>query len=85
MPAVLMMAWQSSPSHGLAKQPVVILRIRIVILGLDPRITLSPYPLNSSHFSVVRAATDARGGTEHDRRKPEESSVAGRMVPESRG
>src|SRR5450759_3647585 len=42
----------------------------VVILGLDPRIALIPYRLNSSHFSVVRAATDARVKPEHDGRRP---------------
>src|SRR5450759_1443677 len=42
----------------------------VVILGLDPRIALIPYRLNSSHFSVVRAATDARVRPEHDGRRP---------------
>jgi hypothetical protein len=38
----------------------------VVILGLDPRITLSAYWPPSSHFSVVRADADAQVEPERD-------------------
>ena len=58
---------RGSSLFGLEQNAVVILGARIVmsgacivILGLDPRITLRPYPSPSSHFLVVRAVGDVR-------------------------
>jgi hypothetical protein len=42
------------------------MRRSVHFVGLDPRVALSAYWPLSSHFSVVRAATDARVEPEHD-------------------
>src|SRR5450759_779359 len=44
----------STSHYGLERYPDGLERYPVVILGLDPRISLSPYWLNSSHSSVVR-------------------------------
>jgi hypothetical protein len=44
--------------------------VPVVILGLDPRIALSPYSPPLGNLSIVRAVSDVRVEPEHDEEAP---------------